>query len=284
MIPYDIQAPFWSDHADKRRYLALPQGTTIAVGAEDDWQFPVGSVLRKDFRLGEKLIETRLLMFRPDGGSGSWEGVTYRWNSDESSAQRVVGGLTEDIQGQQWIFPSGGQCLECHTGAAGVALGPETAQLNGSFTYPSTGILANQLHTLDSIGMFDTPLPAVTALPALVDPFDASADLADRARAYLHTNCAQCHRPGSGIPASVDFRYQTALPDMQACDVVPGAGDLGLGTDARLIAPGNPSLSVVIARMSRRDAHGMPPLGSNIADAAGADLLSDWIESLQTCN
>ncbi len=81
----------------------------------------------------------------------------------------------------------------------------------------------------------------------------------------------------------MDLRYATALADTHACDVVPGVGDLGI-TDARLIAPGAATRSVLIARMSRRDAHGMPPVGSAQVDAEGAALLTDWVNSLTNCN
>jgi len=41
---------------------------------------------------------------------------------------------------------------------------------------------------------------------------------------------------------------------------------------------------VLIARMSRRDANGMPPLGSAQVDAEGAALLTSWVNSLTNCN
>jgi hypothetical protein len=41
---------------------------------------------------------------------------------------------------------------------------------------------------------------------------------------------------------------------------------------------------VLIERMKRRDAHGMPPLGSAQVDAEGAALLTDWVNSLTNCN
>ncbi|MNC94444.1 hypothetical protein D3C83_112980 [compost metagenome] len=63
----------------------------------------------------------------------------------------------------------------------------------------------------------------------------------------------------------------------------PQAGDLGLGAAARLIAPGSAANSVLVARMNRRDANGMPPLASGIIDAAGVALTQQWINNLSTC-
>ena len=198
LVPYGIQAPFWSDGAVKDRHLAIPDGTTIDVGplvgnAGGDFTFPNGTVILKNFRLNNQLIETRLLMRHPDG---IWAGYTYEWNDAQTAATRVVGGKTRSVQGQTWIYPSEGACLQCHTAAAGFALGPEIPQLNGPLLYPTTGRTANQLDTLAGVGLLSAPLPAPSAsLPALVDPTDTNAPLGDRARAWLHTNCSQCHRP-----------------------------------------------------------------------------------------
>ena len=280
LLPYDINAPFWSDGAAKERFIAIPDGTAINAGG-GDWVFPPGTVLVKNFRLNGRLVETRHLMRHPDG---AWAGYTYEWNAGQTGATRVRGGKTVQVEGQAWIFPDEAECLQCHTAVAGVALGPETAQLNKSFTYPSTGRTDNQLDTLDAVMMFAAPLPGPAAtLPALADPGDASAALGDRARSYLHSNCAQCHRPGGPTPVSLDLRADTLLTDTNACDAPPQAGDLGL-PGARIIAPGNAAASVLVARMARRDSSAMPPLGSALVDAAGVGLVSGWIDALTGCN
>ena len=166
-------------------------------------------MILKNFRLNDQIVETRLLMRHPDG---VWAGYTYEWNDAQTAATRVIGGKTRSVQGQTWIYPSEGACLQCHTSAAGFSLGPEIAQLNGSLTYAETGRTANQLDTLAGIGMFSAPLPGPSgSLPALVDPSDSGASLSDRARDWLHTNCSQCHRPGGPTPSNMDLRFSTAL-------------------------------------------------------------------------
>jgi len=280
LVPYEINAPFWSDGAAKDRYIGLRNGTTMSVDAGDDWNFPTGTVLVKNFRLNGRLIETRHLMRHPDG---VWTGYTYEWNAAETEATRVRGGKIENIDGQDWVFPDEAECLRCHTTVAGIALGPETSQLNRDFTYPSTGRTHNQLETLDSITMFDSPIGDPATLPAIPDPMDMNADIGARARSYLHTNCAPCHQPGGPTPVSLDLRYTTSLANTNACDVVPDAGDLGLMM-ARIITPGNASRSVLVERTNRRDVNGMPPLGSTIVDADGVTLLTDWINGLANCN
>jgi mono/diheme cytochrome c family protein len=170
--------------------------------------------------------------------------------------------------------------MECHTAAAGFALGPETAQLNKDVTYPSTGRTANQMATLEHIGVFSDPLSGT--LPSLTDPADTAAPLESRARSYLHTNCSQCHRPGGPTPSSMDLHYDTAFAATDTCNVEPEDGTLGLA-NARIIAPGDASRSVLAARMDRRDVYGMPPLASNLVDTDGVTLITDWINALGGC-
>ena len=280
LLPYDVTVGFWSDNAVKERWLALPDGTTITVESDGDFSLPPGAVAMKHFRLGNQLVETRLLMRHPDG---VWAGYTYEWDAQQSDATLVSGGKVAPVAGQSWIYPSGNDCIRCHTAAAGFSLGLKTAQLNFSFDYPSTGRRANQLLTLDNILLFNTPLGDPANLNALADPADPTAPVADQARAYLDTNCAQCHQPNGPTPTSLDLRYDTLLANTASCDAIPQAGDLGLGSSARLIAPGDPDLSVLVARMERRDSNAMPPLASNLVDATGVTLIRDWISSLSQC-
>ena len=280
LIPYAPAAPFWSDNATKERWLAIPNGTSIGRGADGDFSFPNGTVLMKHFRLNNQLVETRLFMRHPDG---DWAGYTYEWNAQRTDATLVQGGKTVTVGTQSWIFPSGNDCLTCHTAAAGYSLGLEAAQLNHDFTYTSTGRTANELRTLDAITMFTTPLGDPALQPSMPDPSDTSAPLGQRARAYLHTNCAHCHRTGGPTPSSIDLRYATLLSGTNACGVSPSSGDLGIGAAARIIAPGSAANSVLVARMNRRDATAMPPLASAIVDAQGVALVQQWINSLTTC-
>ena len=280
LIPFDTNVAFWSDNAIKQRWMALPDGAAIEVQDDGDWSFPVGSVLMKHFRVGGTLIETRLLKHHE---GGEWAGYTYEWNDAGTDADLVTGGKTKAVGGQQWYFPSGSDCLRCHTVAAGRSLGPETAQMNRDLVYPSTGTRAYQLTTLDAIGVFESSLGGTPDdHPRLPEPDDTDNDLTDRARAYLHANCAQCHRPNGPAPVNIDFRYDTAFAATNLCDVLPTRGDVGIA-NARRLAPGDPARSEMLARMSRRDADAMPPLASNIADAVGAALVEDWIESLAVC-
>ncbi len=276
LIPYQVNASFWSDGAIKERWLAIPDNTTISINASHDWALPPGSVLMKHFRINNKLIETRLFMHHSNGG---WGGYTYEWNDQETDATLVKGGKTRTLANQNWYYPRSADCMQCHTQAAGFSLGLETAQFNREINYTSSGRNANQLTTLDHIGLFSSPLSTTASnLPKLPEPF-GNAAIDDRARAWLHTNCAQCHRSNGPTPVTLDLDYNTAMSQTGLCNQVPQSGNLGI-SDARIIAPGQASRSVLFARVNTRDANGMPPLASQEIDTAGVNLLQTWIAGM----
>jgi uncharacterized repeat protein (TIGR03806 family) len=278
LIPYAPSAPFFSDGALKTRWLALPDGQRISIGIDNDFVFPNGSVLVKNFALAGELVETRLFMRHNDG---NWAGYTYEWNAGGTEANRVVGGKTVTVAGQTWEFPSESQCLQCHNSGAGRSLGLEIGTLNSDFGYP-TGRTANQLTTLDTIDTLDPALSQPpSALPVIPDPA-GMASLTQRARAYLHSNCGYCHRPGGGTPVNLDLRYTTTLANTQSCDVAP-LDDLGIA-NARRIAPGSAARSVVVARMNTTGVSAMPPLSRHVIDTVGVQLLTTWINGLADCN
>lgn len=284
VIPYEINAPFWSDGAVKDRWFAIPDGTTITVDLNGDFVFPDNSVAIKNFRINNKLVETRLLVKHADG---SWAGYSYEWNDQETDASLVLDGKTKDINGQTYIYPSSAQCMFCHTQVSGYALGPEIRQLNRDKTYVSTGLTANQLSTLDHIGMFSAPLASPDTLAKLTPPTKTSATLQQRARAYLYTNCAQCHRTGGPTNVSLDFNITTADADMNVCQVTPS---YNIGGASYILSPGSALDSSLYRRMACRMGEPgcvaddpMPPIGSTLVDHYGADLLQQWIDSLVAC-
>src|SRR5512137_3035620 len=57
-LPFSPQYPLWSDGAAKRRWIRLPPGATIDASDPDEWDFPVGTRVWKEFTFGRK-VETR---------------------------------------------------------------------------------------------------------------------------------------------------------------------------------------------------------------------------------
>lgn len=293
ILPYHPAAELWSDGARKERFLALPGLATVGFTTSGGWDFPDGSVLIKNFSLPQdfrdpsgtaRRIETRLLV--RDGTQ--WHGFSYEWNEEETDAVLLPPGAKRrpfslvDREGvafdYEWHYPSRAECFSCHTPAANVVLGLQTAQMNSSFLYPASGVVDNQLRTLEHLGLFGGPLPAPPSeLAAATPPFDpAAGSLRERAKAYLNANCAMCHRPGGPIPLPFEFRWETPLRDMGIYDVAPLLGNLGID-DARLLAPRDADRSIIPARMSHPDTYRMPPLGTSRIDDDGVALLREWI-------
>lgn len=278
MIPYQVESQLWSDSVVKERYMAVPDNQKISLSANGDFLFPVGSVLMKHFKLGDKFIETRLF----SRGELGWQGFSYEWRDDQTDANLLADAKEKNIDGIQWQYPSAGQCLICHTQVANFSLGLETVQLNSSMRYSASNINANQLDTLAHIQLFSSPLTSQQKNQKLFSLTDSSASLAQRARSYLHSNCAGCHSLNGPTPTNLDLRYTTALSATNACNAVPRVDDLGIN-NARLIAPGEPARSVLLERMKRRDSSQMPPLASHVVDDSAIQIVSDWITGLTTC-
>jgi uncharacterized repeat protein (TIGR03806 family) len=278
LIPYAVNAPLWSDGADKKRWMAVPDGQRIKLAADGDFDFPNGSVMVKEFSLNQKRVETRLFMRHSDGG---WAGYTYEWNGAGTDANLLPAGKTSQVGTQTWTFPSRNECVSCHTNVAGGTLGLEIAQLNYEYVYEATNRMSNQIATLDHIGLFETSPGDPTTLP-LLPAYDSMAPLQARAKAYLHANCSICHRPMGTGRGPQDFRFATAVNMAMLCNVDPQEGTLGIA-GAKLIAPGDPSKSIVSARLRALDTNRMPPLATRVVDPTGTKLIDDWIMSLTSC-
>lgn len=287
-IPFDPISPLWSDGAAKRRWVALPDGAKVTINADGDFTFPVGTVLIKEFSYLNKPFETRFMKRHTDG---VWQGYTYAWRSDLSDADLVgEDGATRTIDNSakttiEWRYPSRGQCLECHTEAANYALGPEVLQLNNIRTtpYPATGRTGNQLATWAAIGLFDAPLPApVRALPSLVNPRDSKYSNIQRARSFLHANCAGCHRPDGPTGKAIDLRFPTRIDATHLCNGVQTAGDR-IYPGATILTPQKPSQSAVSLRIHARGLGQMPPLGRLLEDTADAAVIDGWINRADVC-
>jgi uncharacterized repeat protein (TIGR03806 family) len=291
LIPYDLNVAFWSDGADKSRWIAVPRAQ-IVFAPSGEWRFPPGTVFVKNFDLevdaanpaAKRRLETRLLVRDADGGV---YGAVYKWRPDGSDADLLSGSETEtiavkaanaEIRQQLWYYPSRQDCLTCHTANAGGVLGVKTRQLNRSFAYPS-GVDDNELRTWNHLGLFAPGFKddAVRTFPALAAADNPARSLQDRARSYLDANCSQCHRPG-GTVANFDARYDTPLAQQALVDG-PVLIDQGIDKP-RVIAPHDIWRSIAYMRVDTDGDIKMPPLARETIDHRGAALLREWINSL----
>jgi len=313
LIPYSVNSQLWGDHTTKERYLALPGDSKIefdvltypqpSPGAPPGWRFPHDTVLVKTFFLemergnpaSKRRLETRILHFEQLGGDQEigdqyWRGYTYMWNDEQTEAFLVdAGGLNRDLTirdkrapggtvKQAYHFPSRAECTLCHTMPAKFALGVNTLQFNKEHDYG--GVKANQLRTLEHLGIFTKPLPKPPEqLPRIIDHMDASQDLNLRARSYLHSNCSHCHMKWGGGNADFLLLATPKLNDMGIVDVKPAHGSFDI-KDARIVAPGEPDRSILLYRMNKLGLGRMPHIASSIVDEPAAALIRDWIRQL----
>ena len=295
LIPFDLIEPFWSDGAEKFRWMAIPNDGAHdtpqeQIGFSEDgiWTFPVGSVLIKHFELGGKRLETR---FEVHGEDGIYYYLTYKWNAAGTEAELLNGALDEEVEvngtTQIWHYPSQAECQTCHIASTGSTLGPRTRNLNTPFTYPQSGISANQVLILSQLGIIKEDLTEAQAanFPTLASKSDPTATLEHRARSYLDVNCAYCHQPGTGNRAAFDLRYTTPL---SSANLINGALLNAFGNpEARIIRPKDTENSMLFHRLSSLDlASGlaMPPLSKNVLDQEGINLVAEWINSLNVGN
>lgn len=283
VVPFEPTARLWSDGADKGRWLALPDDRRVQVGPDGDLLFPVGTVLIKTFGFEDRLHETRLFM-RTEAG---WAGYSYRWNETQTDAELLEGESSETLpNGTRWIYPSRAQCMECHTEAAGFALGPEVGQLGGAVDYGDGP--EDQLAWLLEHDYFVPDIEELDALTArqeaLPDPF-GDAPLASRARAYLHANCSGCHRAGGPTRAQMDFRYSVPFAATNTCDAEPLGRLWGwdVWEEQRVLVPGIPDRSTMWMRMVTPGYFRMPPLATREIDDEGSALIGAWIEGIDSC-
>jgi len=200
--------------------------------------------------------------------------------SSQESAKRAAAIVhLQTNRTQRWTFPGQSACNVCHTATAGWVLGLNTRQLNCTQKYAATKVTDNQLRALNKVGYF-TPAVGESAIPTfskLSSLTNTTSSREDRARSYIDSNCAYCHRPG-GVQALWDGRWDTPLVNQGILNANP-LRDLGI-SGAKLIAPADVDHSLIHLRTNALGGHQMPPIGKNRIDKVGVKLLEDWINSL----
>mgnify|MGYP003630696573 CR=1 FL=1 len=303
ILPYELIESFWSDGAEKKRWMAIPNNGThntsieqISFSENGDWQFPKGTVLIKHFEMPidennpaiTKRLETR---FSIKASTGSFYFATYKWNEAQTDAVLLASGLDENItitkaDGstaiQKWSYPSNQDCISCHNPETGGALGTNTRYLNSDYTYAKTGRTANQLVTLSHLGVLNATISDAAThnfqtYKALDDP---SATIEEKARSYMDLNCAYCHRPGAtGDRAQFDLRLFNSLQQTGLLDAGTNT-PIGIPGE-KILVPGYAEKSILYHRTSSSDPNiMMPPISKNKVDEKAVKLIEDWINQM----
>jgi len=287
VFPYEMNTPLFTDYALKKRFIYIPENTSANYHDSEVLEFPVGSVLIKNFYYdgGQlqnepgRIIETRLLIREESG----WKALPYIWNKEQTDAfLEITGGgqvVTLKSAGAfSYAVPTMAQCKSCHEKNGIIApIGPTARQLNRI----ENG--KNQLTSLVDAGMLQglPDLSEVRKLASWAD--DESGSIDDRARAYLEINCGHCHRPvgpgkNSGLNLTIFSPTEQSLGVLKA-PVAAGAGSGNLQYD---IVPGEPENSILVYRMeSTSPGVMMPELGRKLVHLEGIDLIKSWIKSMK---
>jgi hypothetical protein len=269
VVPYTPRFPLWSDGSDKRRWIWLPPGTSIDTSNMDDWIFPEGTKLWKEFSLEGTRLETRLLQ-KNGPGEADWSSLAYVWNAEETDALAAPLGEV-DTKETAHDVPAAGECVACHGGRRSYVLGFSAIQLAGP-------ALADDLD-LDGVvarGWLSAP-PA----PRPVVPGNATEVAA---LGYLHANCSHCHNQTRPARAGArcfnpedDQDFTLRVASLASVEATPTYRTV-VGHAVQRGAPDDSKLYRLIT--SRGFFRQMPPLATEKVDADAAATIRAWIEGL----
>ncbi len=284
-LPYSPQYPLWTDGAVKARFIHVPACSWIDATDPDDWQFPVGTKLWKEFSFHGRRVETRYMERAADG----WHYATYAWSDDQGAATLAAerGQRSVEIRdGVRHAIPGRYDCRACHEGRPTSVLGFTALQLSSDrdpdalhAERPRPGDL--DLPTLVAQGLLRNLPAALLSTPPRI-PARSSSERA--VLGYLYGNCAICHNPRGPLASlglSFDYATRRRQPDALWTAVgassqftVPGEAP---GSSQR-VRPGEPDHSALAVRLSSRDAVlQMPPLGTQLVDDEAVRLVRQWI-------
>ncbi len=279
---YDPGLHLWSDGANKTRWIYLPPGMKIDTTDMDEWMFPSGTKVWKEFVVGGVRLETRLIWKRP---SGAWYYTIYRWSTDGSSTTELTGGEL-DADGNGYEIPSQSACYDCHGGRADAVLGFEAVALS---TTQASGVT---MATLTAGNLLTAPPQSPLTIPG-----DATAAAA---LGYLHMNCGvSCHNRDSGQAGNTNLLMRLDVGTL-ASVMTTDTWTTGMGVNANFpvtgltnpkdFEPCSPANSSAYYRMDHRDGVDgaptgtqMPPTITHKVDADGAAMIAAWLNGLPQC-
>lgn len=294
VLIYEPITPLFTDYALKKRYVWMPEGSKANYIADNkNLDLPVGSVIVKTFYYDNVLpagntfiIETRL-MIRKDSG---WIFAEYVWNEEQTEAYLEMDGSYKNMSWTQngtamsanYRIPSDTECLICHKFQTNpIPIGIKPQHLNKNMAYPDGTM--NQLEKWIAVGYLNGPLP--TNILTVVDYKDESQPLADRLRSYLDMNCAHCHQENSHCdyrPIRLAFSETTSKENLGVCVEPDEFIEPSL---TNIITPGNTFKSMMHFRLaSTEESSRMPLLGRSLVHQEGLDLLTQYINSITTCD
>ena len=272
VTPYRLNTPLWSDGSEKLRFVYVPTGTKALANGDGLLKFPVGAALIKTFKLDGRLIETRVLLHRPEG----WVALPYQWNAEQSDAKLVLAGARLDArtpagEAISYAIPNKNQCKECH------ALNGEVTPIGPKARNLTVGWLTD----FAKAGKLDRSPKLARRIPLWEDR--AKVSVADAARGYLDVNCAHCHNPtGAASNSGLYLGWEITDRTMLGIGKRPVAAGRGSGGLEFGIVPGKPEESILYHRMASLEGGvSMPEVGRASLDRDGLAIVHAWIRGLR---
>jgi len=266
VIPFEVTSQLFTDDSIKHRWVTLRAGGKIEYSQNERWQSPVGTIYVKTFAYPpkdlsvpdpdtrEQLIETRLIVHEESG----WKVWVYVYNEEMTDADLTLGGLTVSVS---WT---------------------------------------DELGDMYGIQNYGVPSPVGDGVPRItyVDPVAYNADCADddwdcmhtAARSYLDSNCSHCHAPDGEVADKLLFVDWGSMDpetgnttNWGVCKKPTSAGNGVECFQTYDIFPGNPEESLLLCRIESVTAREMmAPLGRSTVHVQGADVIRDWIATMDT--
>lgn len=283
--PYELATPLFTDYTVKKRFIVLPEGSTMQYTDTGSLGFPDGTYLIKNFAyrdsLGkEVLLETRLL--HKDVADGKWKVMNYKWNAEQTEAVKWVAGaqvpitLTDDSGNRiptHYVIPNTNDCKRCHASAGSlIPIGPKARNVN----------YQGQLEKWAASGIIQGVPDASKRVPFPVWNDSAHFSVNERARAYLDVNCAHCHTKGGDADNTGLFlEYGQEAPSRLGIFKGPVSAGNGAGGLDYDVVPGDPAASILHYRMnSTEPGTAMPELARTVTHREGVALIAEWIRQL----
>ncbi len=312
VFPYEVNAPLFSDYAEKARFVFLPEGQRIQYDPAQAFEFPTGAVILKNFfywndarapENGRSILETRLLLKEEKG----WKALEYVWNAEQTDAFLEVAGASFPVswidekgkkQSIEYIAPNLNQCKGCHSyDGQFVPIGITARQLNREQKDENQLVSwqkAGHLTLPENFNSATAPRLADYALPdnelqkhyPNIPPPSSGQAISQyrtlRARSYLDANCAHCHNPqGPASSSGMFLEYTQTDPERLGVGKPPVAAGRGSGNRRFGIVPGKPNESILVFRMESDDPGiRMPELGRQLQHREGVELVKAWIRGM----
>src|SRR5690606_23277979 len=195
---------------------------------------------------------------------------TYQWQGDDAVLLEGLKGVDVSVETAQGSLthsiPFTRACKECHESSPSAVLGFQPQQLLGD---ASSGAADSELERAALAG----------TLEAAVEVEDELADFSGLTRdvlGYFRGNCVHCHNGTVGVSSSYDLSPAVALDTIVDQPTQSSASAVGTR-----VVPGSPEDSILFLAVSgetdNEEVKAMPPVGVQLPDPYGVELLREWI-------